>query len=121
MDNLEREIEIAGMTFETYSPDNDPSGAIGIALAEIRHNEQEKEKLERLIHKEEKRAKYASFLKDAQYISSNNYTEMRRILIKHFTGRFGSKGKQPIKGYNEEELYGLYQGVLRHAQRIVEE
>jgi hypothetical protein len=59
--------------------------------------------------------KYKAFLKDC--VSGDE--GMRGALAEHFPGRFGKKGSQPIQGYSGRNLFGVYQGVKKTADKWV--
>jgi hypothetical protein len=118
MDDLTNEPTIGGMTYETYDSGRDPSGAIGIALADAHVQE---EKLEAMIADAElsQRARcYDAFLEAGFNTSSAPW--MRQALVTHFPHQFGPGKQQDVSDYDSRRLFGVYMGMRRTALRFFE-
>jgi hypothetical protein len=96
---------------EGYNPQEDKTGAVGMALAERAYREAV---IERDIHKIEEKRKYAVFLERAGNLRDSD--DMREALIAHFPGRFGKGGSQPIPRYDPDKVFGLYKSMVRYAK-----
>lgn len=114
----ENDVVIGGMTYGTYSPDKDPSGAIGIALADARFKEEQLERTLSECDKFDKVRKYRRFLDE--HVDTNKADDMIRTLAKYFPGRFGKKGNQRLDEYSRNKVYGVYRGLVHTAESFVE-
>ena len=101
-------------------------GRLGIALAEAIRERGIQERLEDVMAEQEKRQRYMDFVKfhDRHSVNERDYLrdcELKtRSLLLHFPGRFGSKGKQPIKEFKCGQRGRIYSQVLESARDILE-
>ena len=113
----EDDVEIGGMTYDTYSADRDSSGAIGIALADARREEEQLERALSECDRADKVRKYRRFLDE--HVDTNSGESMMSVLAKYFPGRFGEKGIQKLDRYSREKIYGVYRGLVNTAEKFV--
>jgi len=121
----ENDMEIGGMTYGTYSIDRDPSGAIGIALADAKRREEQLERTLRDGEEFHKRLKYQRFVEvsDKRGVSvrdfSRDETQKRKLLESHFSGRFGKNGNQRNKfvKYSSGQVGALFARLYEEASK----
>jgi len=118
-------VRVEDMTHDNYDSDEDvraTGGRIGMALAEKRYQHNKRLENEEAIERELERSgkvsllnKCYSFLKECP----RDAEDRKEILERYFPERFGKKGNQKLHDYSDNNMFGVYQGLVRSTEDMI--
>lgn len=112
------------MEIKDYHMDRDPTGAIGIAMADAICTRRKKELIDILSKEEDVRTHCQEFLDEAERLAHRDSVQSRgariNTILRYFPERFSKlQGKRDIRNYDSNKTYGLLMDLIEDSRKIV--
>lgn len=73
------------------------------------------------IKRRTKTSKYGLFYEEGRFLMKANTNVERTLLRKYFPGRFGDKGKQPLRKMGDSQVRKVFEKILKYSEKLIQQ